>query len=135
MSIELVLKAGLIWLVMAVFAMANGIFRDKILAPWIAEKNALPLSGIILSVLIILLSYLSIPFFGQQNASTFIFIGLLWLSMTLFFEFIFGHFILGKTWGEISQVFHILEGNLFIVALLATATGPYLAAWLRGILD
>ena len=117
---------------MVVFAIANGIFRDKILVPNIGHSIALPLSGITLSVLVFLIAYFSVPFFGKNSGTTFLLIGLQWVLMTLFFEFIFGHYAAGKSWKILLQVFNIFKGDLFVIVLLVSLLSPYIAAKLRG---
>jgi len=59
-------------------------------------------------------------------------IGLLWLVLTLLFEFIFGHFVAGKSWQDIAQVFNVKKGDLFLLVLVVTAISPWLAAKIRG---
>jgi len=48
-------------------------------------------------------------------------IGLLCASLTLLFEFVFGHFTAGKVWKKIIIVFNLKKGDLFILVLLASA--------------
>ncbi|WP_052299073.1 hypothetical protein [Thermodesulfatator indicus] len=61
-------------------------------------------------------------------------IGFLWLILTLLFEFIFGHYITGKPWKDVMQVFNLKKGDLFTVVLAATAVSPWLAAKIKGII-
>ena len=134
MTFNLVLKASLIWLLVVVIAIANGVFREQILVPGLGMQAALPLSGISLSVLVLIVTYFSIPFFGRHPASSFLVIGLQWLLMTLAFEFLFGHYVIGKSWQDLIQVFNIARGDLFLLVLLVSLLGPYLMARLRGML-
>ncbi|MEW6326893.1 MAG: hypothetical protein AB1487_04780 [Thermodesulfobacteriota bacterium] len=134
MTIKLALKASGIWLIMVVMAIVNGVFREKVLLPNLGQNIALPLSGTMLSFFIFLIAYLAAPYFGKNDGITFIFIGLQWVSMTLLFEFLFGHYVSGKSWREIFQVFNILKGNLFIFALVISLGSPFFAAKLRGFL-
>jgi hypothetical protein len=125
------LKALAVWLLLAAMAVMNGILRDLILAPLLGAQPALPLSGVILAMLIFTVTFLVIPFFGRLKNSTSIMIGLLWVGITLLFEFSFGHYSAGKSWREIARVFNLTNGDLFSLALLVTAVSPWLAAKLR----
>ncbi|HEX9758126.1 MAG TPA: hypothetical protein VGB26_10035 [Nitrospiria bacterium] len=125
-------KALAVWLVMVVAAILNGILREKVLLPLLGNQISLPLSGILLSILVFLITFLFIPFFGKLDGKTYIGIGILWVLLTLVFEFLFGHFVVGKTLKEIVQVFNLFEGNFFVLPLLTSAVSPWIAAKLRG---
>lgn len=133
MTAIIAFKASLIWLVMVAFAMANGVFREQVLTPNIGLSGALPLSGVSLSILVFLAAYFSVPFFGKNKGATFLYIGLQWLLMTLLFEFIFGHYVTGKSWYTLLQVFNPMKGDLFVVVLLVSLLSPYLTAKMRGL--
>ncbi len=121
-----------IWLLIVVAAIINGAVRDKLLTPWLGAEISLPFSGITLSALVLVITYGALAIFGKVKARVYIFIGLLWLVLTLAFEYLFGHFVLGKSWYEISQVLNVRNGNLFSIVLLITAASPWLVAKLKG---
>ncbi len=127
----LVLKAAFVWLIIAVLAVFNAVFREKLLAPLIGPHAALPVSGLMLSALILLAAFLSVPFFEAAKAGSYLFVGFLWLVFTLLFEFLFGRFAAGKTWHEIIQVFNVKKGDLFMLVLLSAFISPWLSAELR----
>ncbi|WP_223670311.1 hypothetical protein [Kangiella shandongensis] len=131
---SLLLKSIAIWLVILVMAIVNAAIREKLLTPAIGSGLALPASGLILSVIIFLLAYITVPFFGSTESKTYIAVGIAWFALTLCFEFLFGHFIAGKPWLEIVEVFNVTKGNLFVVALLATLVAPWLSANARGLI-
>ena len=131
---SILLKATGIWLVIVVAAIFNGVFREKVLVPVSGAGFALPLSGVLLAILVFLITFASISFIGSSVTKTYLLVGLLWVVLTLSFELLFGHFIVGKPWHEIMQIFNIQKGNLFIVVLFVTAISPWVAAKARGIL-
>ena len=131
MSFSLFLKAVMVWFIMAIFAILNGISREKLLNPNLGDSIALPLSGITLSLLIFALTYLFFNFLGQYRNIIYLYIGIQWVTMTLTFEFIFGHYVIGKSWVEIVEVFNIFEGNLFILALLVSLLSPLLVSYMK----
>ena len=131
MSVYLFLKAILIWFVTAIFAVMNGIVRENIFIPYLGESAALPVSGITLSIIIFAITYLSFDLFGKNGYLSYLYIGMQWVVMTLVFEFIFGHYVIGKSWSELLQVFNILGGNLFILALLVSLFSPILVSFIR----
>jgi ABC-type transport system involved in multi-copper enzyme maturation permease subunit len=132
--VSILLKGTGIWFVIVIAAILNGTFREKVLVPVIGAEMALPLSGILLAVLVFLVAFMLVSSIGSSETKVYILLGLLWVILTLSFEFLFGHFIAGRSWHEIMQVFNVKKGDLFIVVLAITGVSPWLAAKARGIL-
>lgn len=130
----LILKTGTIWLSFVILAVLNGIIREKILTEYLGEGVALALSGIMLSALIFLTTYLLLPAMGALQASQYRRIGFIWLLLTLAFEFGFGHFVMATPWPNLLAAYKIWEGNLWILVLATTMVAPYLSAKFRGLL-
>ncbi|MGB5506270.1 MAG: hypothetical protein WBM70_06270 [Sulfurovum sp.] len=131
MSLNIFLKTAMIWFIIAIFAIINGIFRETVLAPYLGESVALPASGITLAIIIFTITYISFKLFGKNKYLTYLYIGIQFATMTLVFEFIFGHYVIGKSWSDLLQVFNIFEGNLFIIALLSSLFSPLLVAKIK----
>jgi len=130
---SILLKATGIWLLIVVAAIVNGVLREKVIVPMIGMETALPISGVTLSVVIFLFSLISVSFIGASESKTYLKIGMYWVLLTLLFEFIFGHYVVGKSWAELIQVFNIQKGDLFILVLLVTAFSPWLSVLIRGV--
>lgn len=134
MSQAIFFKASLTWLAIACLAVLNGILRQQLVAPMLGSDLALPISGITLSLMVFLVTYFSIGFFRTTKPAHYFLIGAQWVVMTLAFEFLFGHFVVGKSWGQLLQTFNIARGDLFLVVLLVSFFSPYAAARIKGIL-
>lgn len=130
--LNIIFKTMGIWLVMVIIAIANGLFRDKALSPLLGPNVALPVSGVLLVLFIFTVCYAWLPTIGKQTGSQFLFIGFLWVVLTLGFEFLFGHYVVGKSWRDIVQVFDVTDGNLFLLVMIVSLLSPLLAAKLRG---
>jgi len=126
------LKASAIWFVIAFLAIANGLFRESFLVPNFGQSMALPVSGMLLSLIVFIVTYLSFPLFGKHNTAAYFLIGLQWVLMTLLFEVFFGHYMMGKSWSEILQLFNIMKGNLFSIVLIVSLFSPLLVAKIKG---
>ena len=131
---SIAIKAIGIWIVILVAAIINGFVREKILTPAIGFDLALPISGLILTILVLLIVWIFVPFINVKKAKHYFTIGFFWLGLTLAFEFIFGHYILDKSWQEICEIFNIKNGDLFSIVLIMMLFSPWLAAKLRGVL-
>lgn len=127
-------KVSLVWLIIAIFAVINGIVREKLLVPSLGYSAALPLSGILLCVIVICITYAAIGFFGAPDRRGYLLIGIQWVVMTLLFEFIFGHYVVGKPWGALLQTFNLLKGDLFLLVLIVSLLSPLLVAKLKGLM-
>ncbi|MFM7792818.1 MAG: hypothetical protein ACKO90_33610, partial [Microcystis panniformis] len=53
-------------------------------------------------------------------------IGLIWLVLTVGFEFLFGHFIAGHSWSRLGQDYNLLAGRVWIFVLLVITFAPLL---------
>lgn len=121
-----------LWLLCAVAAALNGGGRDVVLAPWIGAQWALPLSGITLSVLIMLITWTFVPRLGQLPARLYWVIGGLWLLLTVGFELILGR-ATGQSWSELLAILNVMDGNLYVLVLFVVFIAPYVSARLRGL--
>lgn len=134
MTVNLVLKASMIWIIIALLAILNGIFRENVLISNLGQSMAISVSGITLCLIVFIVSYVSFPLFGRHPALTYFFIGLQWVLMTLLFELFFGHYVMGKSWSDILQVFNIMKGNLFIIVLIVSLFSPLFVAKIKRVL-
>lgn len=132
--VGILFKATGVWFVIVIAAILNGIFREKVLLSLVGPELALPLSGILLSLLVLFVSFMLVSFLGSSKPRVMFVIGLFWITLTLSFEIIFGRFVVGKSWQEIMQVFNLLEGNLFVLVLIVTFIAPWMASKAKGIL-
>ncbi len=120
-----------VWAGILVLAVANGALREAVLIPKLGNQPGLILSGTLLSALILVVAYLSLPWLGARRPAAVLGIGLAWLALTLVFEFSFG-LLRGKPISEMLQAYTFSGGNLWPVVLVVTVLAPYLAAKLRG---
>jgi hypothetical protein len=51
-------------------------------------------------------------------------IGVMWLAMTLTFEFVAGHFLFRTEWSTLLADYNLLAGRLWILVLVATTIAP-----------
>jgi len=124
------LKALLLWLAILVLAMLNGFFREAVLIPRLGRFDGLVASGVLLSLLVLLVAYLGEPWYGPPGGRPWL-IGALWLALTLLFEFGFGRLVQQRPWPELLAPYTFRGGNLWPAVLAVTAAAPRLAVWAR----
>jgi hypothetical protein len=127
----MLLRSLLAWLVILGLAIANGILREETLIPALGKPGGLILSGVLLATLIVLVAYGLARFTPAFTASQGLRIGVLWLGLTLAFEFSFGRYVQHKSWAELLDAYAFKEGNIWPVVLVVTLLAPYLALRLR----
>lgn len=113
------------WFGMLLVAIANGAVRDLFYAKYMSELAAhqvSTLTGILLLGVVIRAFVHLVPPTSGRHA---FFIGLLWMAMTLAFEFLFFHFIGGHSWSQLLANYDILNGRVWIVVPLWVAVAPY----------
>lgn len=124
------LKALMVWAVILVLAILNGLLREAVLVPWLGATTGLVLSGLLLSSLIIAVSYVALPWLDARRLNQLLAVGLGWVALTVVFEFSFG-LLQGKSWPALLEACAFKDGNIWPLVLLVTALAPYIAAKLR----
>ncbi len=115
-----------LWFPMVVLAIFNGFIREKLYTRFLSSLGAHQLST--LSGIVIFGVYFWLTTANWQIESTMqaLLIGLMWMIITLLFEFIFGHFVMGHSWKILLSDFNIFRGRLWVVGLIWTAIGPWI---------
>ncbi len=129
--LTIIVKACGLWVPLVPLAIVNGAIREGLLAPALGQRLALPLSGVSLSVLILLFAVAVSPRLGATAVVHCVVAGIAWLLMTVLFEFLFGHYAMGKSVAQLLAAYNVVEGNLWALVLFSTAVSPYLGAKVR----
>lgn len=120
-------KYVLAWFPIVLIAIANGALREMVYKPYAGDLAAHQIS----TITFILFFGTYVWAIGRRwkiaSASQSWLIGVLWVCMTVGFEFGFGHYIMGHPWPKLLHDYNILEGRVWIVVLLATLIVPNLA--------
>ncbi|MDR7308000.1 hypothetical protein [Rhodoferax saidenbachensis] len=124
----LLLKSLLTWLLILCLAVANGALREVVLIPSIGKSLGFILSGALLSVFVAFVAYAFVRFQPGITVSQGFRIGILWVCLTLGFEFSFGRYVQHKSWAELLDAYTFKDGNVWPVVLLITLLAPYFAA-------
>lgn len=111
---------------MIIIAIANGVVRQVCYGHYLSELRAHQLSTLTGVVLFGLYIWLVLHFFRPANTSQAWAIGLLWLGLTMAFEFLFGHYIAGHSWSRLLQDYNLFAGRLWVLILVWLAVAPYL---------
>jgi len=115
----------LVWLLLAIVAIANGIVRQSTYGKIVPELAAHQIS----TVTAILASGLVVWFINRiwpiESASQALLIGACWLVMTVVFEFGFGHYVAGHSWARLVADYNLVAGRVWSLFLIWVAIMPY----------
>ena len=115
----------MVWLLLAVVAVANGIVRESTYGKVVSELAAHQLStvtGILASGAVVWLVNRVWPI---ESAAQAWIIGSLWLVCTVAFEFGFGHYVAGHSWERLLADYNLFAGRVWALFLLWVLVLPY----------
>ena len=117
---------------LAVLLILNGLLREALFTPSLGPLVAHQLSSLTGALIIVGASILALPWLGAVgSAAAQLRIGLVWLATTVLFEFGFGHWVAGHSWERLLRDYDLLAGRVWVLVLLVTLVGPWIAGRLR----
>ncbi len=119
------LKYFLAWFPMVVIAILNGSLRQYGYAPHLDELLAHQISTATAVLLFGLYIWGVTHYWKIGSARQALGIGLMWLGMTVAFEFLFGHYLAGHSWERLLQDYNLLAGRVWALLLVWVAAAPY----------
>ena len=125
MTIKIIVRIFLTWLLFTPLAILNGIARNSLYQPIIGELAAHQVSTVIGSLAFIALAYVMMHNqFAGMETKTLIAIGVTWVLMTITFEFLFGHYVAGHSWQKLFYDYNIFAGRIWALFLLVSGLTP-----------
>jgi hypothetical protein len=123
-------KAISVWLLIIVIESVHGVLRNLFLAPAIGDFEARQAGVFIGSALILLIAWLMAPWMNLSGRAQFAGVGLLWVGLTLVFEFSLG-LAMGLSWERIASDYDITRAGLLPLGFIVMAFAPYAGTRLR----
>lgn len=118
-----------VWCLLAVVMIGNGIFRESLLLESFGRRNADIFSAVLGIALILGITRPFLKPLAGRSAKELAVISVAWVAMTLVFEFVFGHWVDGKSWSELLGNYAIWRGRLWPLVLASLAVAPFI--WAR----
>ena len=120
-------RALLVWLGLAVVAVVNGGLREKALIPRLGEQSGHVMSTVMLATAISVITWMMLRWIGVTSSRDAWLLGILWLGLTLTFEFLAGHYLFHASWAKLLSDYNIAEGRVWALVLIATFLAPIVA--------
>jgi len=118
-------KYLLLWLPMLAIAFANGALRELWIRKHFGELPAHQISTALLVLLFGVYIGIVVRVWPPVSPAQALAVGLLWLGLTLAFEFLFGHYASGRTWSSLLHEYDVLAGRVWVLVPLWVAVAPY----------
>jgi hypothetical protein len=125
------IKSLVVWFMFILAESLNGTVRILWLVPSLGVMQAERLSFAIGALLVLAIATLFSPWLRATETAQLLSIGGLWLVLTVGFELVLGHFILGNSWEQIAAHYNLFTGGLMPLGLVWLILAPLIATKLR----
>ncbi len=120
------------WIPMVVIAVLNGLIREAWYGKYMSEVHAHQVSTLTAVLLFGIYIWKLIDKWRPDSSAQAMSIGFVWLALTVVFEFLFGRYVVGKSWSELFKDYNISAGRIWVLILIWITVAPYLFYRLRG---
>jgi hypothetical protein len=124
----MMMRAFGVWLLIVLVAVINGGIRQALISPRTGDTAGHAISTVMLCAAILLLCWVTIGWMRPATRREVWRIGALWVTLTLAFEFLAGHYVFGTPWRQLLADYNVFDGRIWVLVLVTTAIGPWLAA-------
>ncbi|HKI97157.1 MAG TPA: hypothetical protein VKB51_01660 [bacterium] len=123
---SLFVKAIWVWLAFFVLAVLNGILRDAVYVPqWGAFWGRIAGTPILCVAMLIVMYVFLRRNAGALTRVRLIGLGVLWLVLSVFFEFAVSHWVMEDPWNVILAHYSVMQGQLRVLVRLVELAGPF----------
>ena len=118
-------KYILAWVPMVAIAIGNAAFREGVLAEHMSELRAHQSSTGTAILLLGAYIWILTRAWALESSRQALVIGFAWLGLTVAFEFLFGHFIVGHPWSRLLNDYNLFAGRVWAILLAWVTLAPY----------
>lgn len=128
-QLSTVLRRGIIvWLLIMGVETLHGTARRILLEPLLGDLVARQISVVTGSVLILAVTFIFIRWLKGTGKLDFLFVGTVWVGLTLAFEIAIGRLVMNVTWERIVSDYDLIHGGLMPLGLLVMLFAPLMTA-------
>ena len=125
-------RAVIVWLLIMLLESIHGTLRTLYLEPWLGSFRARQVSVFTGCVIILAVTLIFVRWMNATSRAALIRIGVVWVILTLIFEFAVVGPMLGLSWNRMTEDYDLSRGGLMIFGLLFMLFAPNIAARIRG---
>lgn len=123
----MLIKALLVFLLIAAVETGHGILRARFLAPRVGDFRSRQMGVFSGSFLIYVISILTFDWMNPLNPLEAFTIGAYWTVSMFLFEMGLGHFVFRFPWKWLFNEFNLFKGRLLFIGMAFLLCSPYLA--------
>lgn len=129
----MILRALTIWFAILLLASVNGAVRSAWLIPRLGDTMGRAVSTLLLSGVVFLVTWQTIGWIRPTSTWDAVKISLLWLVLTLAFEFLAGHYVFRQPWPALLEDYDVRRGRIWPLVLVVILLSPLWAARVKGL--
>ncbi|MBE0539075.1 MAG: hypothetical protein IH620_05135 [Ignavibacterium sp.] len=114
------------WFAFPFVGILNGILREATYKKFVGDLAAHQISTATGIVFFGIIFYFIFKKWKIESVKHAIFIGLIWLFLTILFEFGFGHYIMRNPWQKLFHDYNLAEGRVWGLFLMWVTIAPYI---------
>jgi hypothetical protein len=118
-------KYILAWAPMVLIAIVNAALRENVIAKRLSELQAHQVSTATGVLLFGIYIWVITRIWRPESSGQAFAIGLIWLGLTIAFEFLFGHFVMGHPWSRLFHDYNVFAGRVWGIILIWVMLAPY----------
>ncbi len=126
-------RALAVWFVLIVAESIHGTLRELLLKPYVGDLRARQFCLFTGMLIILGVAYAFIRWIRADTTRALLLVGLMWVVLTLAFEFSVGLLALGYSWERMIEDYDIRRGGYLSLGMIVLWLSPLIAARLRGI--
>ncbi|HEX3035353.1 MAG TPA: hypothetical protein VHT73_09495 [Thermodesulfobacteriota bacterium] len=120
------------WIPMILIAIANGALREFTYGKYLSELRAHQVSTLTAIVFFGVYIWAFTRIWRLESAAQALTIGIIWVGLTVAFEFMFGHYVMGNPWSRLLRDYNIFAGHVWILVLIWVGIAPWLFYHIQG---
>ena len=124
-----------VWLLIALAETLHGTARTLWLAPYLGDFRARQVAVFTGALIILGIACALIRWIGVTQTRGLLGIGILWLILTLAFEFSLGILVFHASWERMTSDYNLARGGLLPLGMVSLTLSPLLATRIRAALS
>ncbi len=119
-------KYFIAWFGIVVLGILNATIRQVGYQRYVSELAGHQVSTLTFGILVGLYAWALSTFLKLRSPGQAAGVGLMWMVLTVIFEFSFGHYVVGDSWSKLLNDYNVLEGRVWGLFILWVGLAPYL---------
>jgi hypothetical protein len=112
------------WFAFPFVGIFNGTLRELTYKKFVGDLPAHQISTATGIILFGIVFYFIFNKWKIESLKNTIWIGVIWLVLTILFEFGFGHYVMGNSWEKLFHDYNLTEGRVWSLFLIWTLVAP-----------